>query len=96
MDNDEVVGLDFSGDGFCELGGGEDGCEGLEAEVGGEEKAEAPAARARLAAWGRRWRRKRKAASGPRKRLSAARARGRRKRPRARVSRSRKWPMLRA
>ena len=40
MNDDEVVGVNLRGDGFGELSGGEDGGEGLEAEVGGEEEAE--------------------------------------------------------
>ena len=40
VDDDEVVGADLRGDGLGELRGGEDGREGSEAEVGGEEEAE--------------------------------------------------------
>ena len=40
VDDDEVFGVDLRGDGFGELGGGEDRGEGLQAEVGGEQEAE--------------------------------------------------------
>ena len=40
MDGDEVFGVDLRGDLLREMRGGEDGGEGLEAEVGGEKEGE--------------------------------------------------------